>query len=172
MNQTGKDRAVAGVLALGWASLAVAASELFAPRSVQTLLGLDDHRKHRSMLRALGMRELLHGVRSSPHRLRAPTHRKHLGAHGGRGSGLSTAWRRGGKDQSAEAPSSHGSSRRSDCAARRVLCYRKLTRLWFRRRLPPPVGPVDLSTQSCDQLVQEFRGFQRAGTIVGQLRQQ
>jgi hypothetical protein len=44
MNQTGKDRAVAGIRALSWASLAVAASELFAPQSVQTLLGLDDHR--------------------------------------------------------------------------------------------------------------------------------
>jgi len=47
---------------LGWVSLGVAASELFATRQVEDLLGIDDHPQTRGILRMLGVRELMHGI--------------------------------------------------------------------------------------------------------------
>src|SRR4051794_17096726 len=47
---------------LGWVSLGVAASELFATRKVEDLLGLDDKPQTRGILRMLGVRELMHGI--------------------------------------------------------------------------------------------------------------
>jgi hypothetical protein len=51
-----------GARSLGWASIAIGLSELLATRSVERLMGLDDTRQRRGVLRTLGVRELLHGV--------------------------------------------------------------------------------------------------------------
>jgi hypothetical protein len=52
---------VEGSRALGWTSLAIGLTELLAPRQVESMLGLDDKPAHVGILRALGVRELMHG---------------------------------------------------------------------------------------------------------------
>jgi len=47
---------------LGWASLAIGATELAAPRKVEELLGIDHTPQNRGTIRALGVRELCHGL--------------------------------------------------------------------------------------------------------------
>jgi len=51
-----------GANALGWASIGIGLTELAAPRYVESMLGIDDRRTHRSILQVLGVRELLHGI--------------------------------------------------------------------------------------------------------------
>ena len=46
---------------LGWTSVAIGLAELAAPRQVEALLGLEDRRERRGILRVLGLRELMHG---------------------------------------------------------------------------------------------------------------
>src|SRR5688500_18722495 len=48
--------------ALGWASLAIAATELAAPQAVEKLLGLPPDKERQGAIRALGARELGHGL--------------------------------------------------------------------------------------------------------------
>jgi hypothetical protein len=48
--------------ALGWASLAIGATELAAPHFVEDLLGLDRDADRQGAIRALGVRELAHGL--------------------------------------------------------------------------------------------------------------
>jgi uncharacterized membrane protein len=48
--------------ALGWVSLGLGLAEVFAPGSVARLSGVPDDRGNRSLLRALGMREIATGV--------------------------------------------------------------------------------------------------------------
>src|SRR4051812_23772229 len=47
---------------LGWLSLAIAATELAAPQAVEALLGLPPDKERQGALRALGARELGHGI--------------------------------------------------------------------------------------------------------------
>jgi hypothetical protein len=47
---------------LGWASLAIGAAELAAPRKVEELLGIDHTPEARGTIRAMGVRELCHGL--------------------------------------------------------------------------------------------------------------
>lgn len=47
---------------LGWVSLGVAATELFAPKKVEDMLGIEDRPQNRGILRVLGVRELMHGI--------------------------------------------------------------------------------------------------------------
>src|SRR5436190_5552545 len=47
---------------LGWASIGIGLTEICAPKHVQSLLGLEDKRSHRGVLRVLGIREICHGV--------------------------------------------------------------------------------------------------------------
>jgi hypothetical protein len=48
--------------ALGWVSLAIAATELAAPQQVENLLGLPHDPDRQGAIRALGVRELGHGL--------------------------------------------------------------------------------------------------------------
>ena len=48
--------------ALGWVSLAIAAAELAAPQMVEQLLGLPPDKDRQGAIRALGVRELGHGI--------------------------------------------------------------------------------------------------------------
>jgi len=48
--------------ALGWASIAIGLTELAAPGLIQHCLGIEDRPAHRGILRALGVRELMHGI--------------------------------------------------------------------------------------------------------------
>jgi len=50
---------VAGARALGWASIGIGLTELLAPKKLQQMLGV---RGHTTLIRALGVRELLSGV--------------------------------------------------------------------------------------------------------------
>ena len=54
--------AVDAARALGWASLAIAAAELIAPQHVENLLGLPHDKERQGAIRALGVRELGHGL--------------------------------------------------------------------------------------------------------------
>jgi hypothetical protein len=54
--------AAEGARALGWGSIGIGLMELVAPHQVEQLLGLDHCHKTHGILRALGVRELLHGV--------------------------------------------------------------------------------------------------------------
>jgi len=47
---------------LGWASQAIAATELAAPRMVEEMLGIEHSQTNRGTIRALGVRELCHGL--------------------------------------------------------------------------------------------------------------
>jgi hypothetical protein len=47
---------------LGWASIAIAAAEIAAPRQVANLLGVEDTPDTRGTLRVLGVRELCQGI--------------------------------------------------------------------------------------------------------------
>ncbi len=47
---------------LGWVSLAIAATELAAPQAVESLLGLPHDKDRQGAIRALGVRELGHGL--------------------------------------------------------------------------------------------------------------
>ncbi|HEV2292846.1 MAG TPA: hypothetical protein VGR35_03270 [Tepidisphaeraceae bacterium] len=47
---------------LGWISLAIAATELAAPQHVERLLGLPPDKQRQGAIRALGVRELGHGI--------------------------------------------------------------------------------------------------------------
>ncbi|MEA2708489.1 MAG: hypothetical protein QOF78_1090 [Phycisphaerales bacterium] len=47
---------------LGWVSIAIGVTELFAPHKVSELLGLKDMPQRRGTIRVLGVRELCHGV--------------------------------------------------------------------------------------------------------------
>jgi len=51
-----------GARALGWASLAIAATELAVPQKVEELLGLDPDRERQGVIRMMGVRELGHGL--------------------------------------------------------------------------------------------------------------
>jgi hypothetical protein len=48
--------------ALGWASLAIGAAELIAPQHIENLLGLPNDKERQGAIRALGVRELGHGL--------------------------------------------------------------------------------------------------------------
>ena len=48
--------------ALGWVSLAIAAAEIAAPQAVEQLLGLPPDKDRQGAIRALGVRELGHGI--------------------------------------------------------------------------------------------------------------
>jgi hypothetical protein len=48
--------------ALGWASIGIGLTEIAAPGAVQSLLGIEDSKEQRAILRVLGLRELGHGV--------------------------------------------------------------------------------------------------------------
>ena len=57
---------------LGWTSLAIGTMEFLAPRTVESLLGLERCPKQRRIMRLLGLRELMHGAtlrsqQGSPH---------------------------------------------------------------------------------------------------------
>ncbi|HEX6961372.1 MAG TPA: hypothetical protein VF175_05860 [Lacipirellula sp.] len=54
--------AAEGARSLGWGSIGIGLLELVAPHQVERMLGLDHSRKTHGILRALGVRELLHGV--------------------------------------------------------------------------------------------------------------
>ena len=54
--------AVDAARALGWVSLAIAATELIAPQHVENLLGLPHDKERQGAVRALGVRELGHGL--------------------------------------------------------------------------------------------------------------
>ena len=48
---------------LGWASIAVGLTEIFAPKQLQRLMGVGDrHGENTGILRVLGVREIMHGV--------------------------------------------------------------------------------------------------------------
>ena len=47
---------------LGWVSLAIAATEIAAPQAVEKLLGLPPDKERQGAIRALGVRELGHGI--------------------------------------------------------------------------------------------------------------
>jgi hypothetical protein len=57
-----KNDATAGARALGWGSIGIGLMELLAPDRVQSMLGIEDRASHRGILRALGVRELMHGI--------------------------------------------------------------------------------------------------------------
>ena len=62
MPATEEQCAVSGARTLGWGSLAIGLTEVLAPHYVERMLGLDHcHRQH-GILRALGAREIMHGV--------------------------------------------------------------------------------------------------------------
>src|SRR5437660_11138042 len=46
---------------LGWASIAIGASEILAPRQLQRAMGIGNG-ENTGILRALGVREIMHGV--------------------------------------------------------------------------------------------------------------
>jgi hypothetical protein len=48
--------------ALGWASIGIGLMEIAAPGKVEDLLGIEDSKEQRAILRVLGVRELGHGV--------------------------------------------------------------------------------------------------------------
>ena len=48
--------------ALGWASLGIGLAEIAATKQVEDLLGIDDTRERRNVLRAMGVREMLSGA--------------------------------------------------------------------------------------------------------------
>ena len=48
--------------ALGWASIGIGLAELAATKQVEDLLGIDDTRERRGVLRAMGVREILSGA--------------------------------------------------------------------------------------------------------------
>ena len=54
--------AVKGARTLGWGSLAIGLTELIAPHHVERMLGLDHSHDQHGVLRALGVREVMHGV--------------------------------------------------------------------------------------------------------------
>ncbi len=54
--------ATAGARVLGWGSVGIGLMELLAPDRVQSMLGIEDRASHRGILRALGVRELMHGI--------------------------------------------------------------------------------------------------------------
>ncbi len=54
--------ATTGARALGWGSIGIGLTEVLAPHQVERMLGLDHDTSHHGILRALGVRELLHGV--------------------------------------------------------------------------------------------------------------
>jgi hypothetical protein len=54
--------AVDAARALGWASLAIGAAELIAPQHIESLLGLPNDKERQGAIRALGVRELGHGL--------------------------------------------------------------------------------------------------------------
>jgi len=47
---------------LGLASIGIGLTELCAPQKVENVLGIEDRESHRGILRALGVRELMHGI--------------------------------------------------------------------------------------------------------------
>jgi hypothetical protein len=47
---------------LGVASIGIGLTEIAAPKVVQDMLGIEDSDEHRGILRALGVREVMHGV--------------------------------------------------------------------------------------------------------------
>jgi hypothetical protein len=47
---------------LGWTSVAIGLTELLATRRVENLLGIDRDRSNDNMVRAMGVRELMHGA--------------------------------------------------------------------------------------------------------------
>lgn len=59
MSRNGRLRAEAK--GLGWASIGIGLMELAAPKQVQQLMGIEDRPVNRGVLRALGVRELMHG---------------------------------------------------------------------------------------------------------------
>jgi hypothetical protein len=69
------DHDEAAVKALGVASIGIGATELLAPHLVERMMGLDPSESTHGTLRALGVRELMHGVGiladGSPSRLAA-----------------------------------------------------------------------------------------------------
>jgi hypothetical protein len=58
----GKHAVENAACALGWTSLAIGLTELFAPDAIQRWMGLDEPRRHRGILQILGVREILHAV--------------------------------------------------------------------------------------------------------------
>ena len=61
MLRDGETLADTGARGLGWASIGIGMAELAAPEQVENLLGLEDRPHHRGVVRALGVRELMHG---------------------------------------------------------------------------------------------------------------
>jgi len=53
---------VSGAYALGLASIGVGLAEMCAPQQVERMLGLEDRKSYRGILRVLGVRELMHGL--------------------------------------------------------------------------------------------------------------
>jgi hypothetical protein len=62
MLQTEQQSAADGARTLGWGSIGIGLMELVAPHQVEHMLGLEHSHKTHGILRALGVRELLHGV--------------------------------------------------------------------------------------------------------------
>jgi hypothetical protein len=62
MWKTEQQSAAEGARALGWGSIGIGLMELLAPHQVEHMLGLDHSHKTHGILRALGVRELLHGI--------------------------------------------------------------------------------------------------------------
>jgi hypothetical protein len=60
--RTEEDLAVAGARTLGWGSIGIGLTELLAPHQVERMLGLDHCSRQHGALRALGVRELMHGI--------------------------------------------------------------------------------------------------------------
>ncbi|HYE21256.1 MAG TPA: hypothetical protein VEA69_22610 [Tepidisphaeraceae bacterium] len=52
----------AAARALGWASIGIGLTELLAPRQLEEAMGIDPDDTNTNVLRALGVRELAHGV--------------------------------------------------------------------------------------------------------------
>jgi hypothetical protein len=47
---------------LGWVSLAIGATEVFAPKQLQRLMGLSEDAETANIIRVLGLREIMQGV--------------------------------------------------------------------------------------------------------------
>jgi hypothetical protein len=56
-----KKRAFAGARSLGWASIGLGLFEIVAPKAAQQALGLEACSNRDGIMRALGVRELMHG---------------------------------------------------------------------------------------------------------------
>jgi hypothetical protein len=62
MMHTHRDQDVAAARALGWASIGIGLTEILAPRQLEEAMGIDEDDTNTTVLRALGVREVAHGI--------------------------------------------------------------------------------------------------------------